>query len=77
MSDYNEQILDELRIIRQENRETRDMVIELKGQVSGLPDHETRIRALEKWRYSLPASVFLGVCAMGTSVFNVLTKASS
>ena len=30
----------------------------MNDRIGQLPDHETRIRALERWRYSLPLALF-------------------
>jgi hypothetical protein len=31
-------------------------------------DHETRLRALERWRYAMPASIVVGLGSLGTAV---------
>lgn len=35
-----------------------------------LPDHENRIRALEKWRYGLPLSGLLALGSIALSVYD-------
>lgn len=37
-----------------------------------LADYEARIRALERWRYALPASVVLGVASAASAIFAAL-----
>lgn len=45
-------------------QEIRDSVIRIEEQVKALPDHETRIRALEAWRWGL-----VGVTGLLTTGF--------
>ena len=40
-----------------------------------LADYESRIRALERWRYTLPASLFLGLASDATAVVAVIQGA--
>lgn len=35
-------------------------------------DHESRIRMLERWRYSLPASIVLGLGSAGLALASLL-----
>jgi len=39
--------------------------------VPSVPDHEQRIRSLERWRYALPPALILGV---GSVVLTVVLK---
>ncbi|MEO3857494.1 hypothetical protein [Acrocarpospora sp. B8E8] len=41
--------------------EVRELTHELKDSRADSADHENRIRALEQWRYALPASLLLGL----------------
>lgn len=70
-------ILEELRLMRAENRDVRDRVIALQTQMAELmgdvPTHETRISTLERWRWSIPGTVALAVAAFGTSGFKLIT----
>ncbi|MFJ9408585.1 hypothetical protein [Streptomyces sp. NPDC101393] len=61
-------------------REIYDVVVSLRDDVRALTqtneavnetlkDHETRIRGLERWRYTLPASLVL---AAGSAVATIL-----
>lgn len=52
-------------------RDVYNEVVSVKGSVqsmNGLPlqvgDHETRIRALEKWRYALPPTLVISIGSM-------------
>lgn len=40
-----------------------------------LADYENRLRLLERWRYTLPASVFLGLASAATAVVAVIQGA--
>lgn len=41
-------------------------------QLKMLPDHEIRIRALERWRYALPASIFLAVASGVAGIIEII-----
>ena len=43
-------------------------------RLKSIPDHETRIRALERWRYALPTSVLLGLGSATAAVVSVLHR---
>ncbi|MQY07745.1 hypothetical protein [Actinomadura macrotermitis] len=60
-------------------RDIYDKLVELSGKVDGslaaheqlrlqVIDHEQRIRAVERWRYTLPASLLLGVMSAVASI---------
>lgn len=36
-------------------------------------DHEQRLRALERWRYALPASIVVSLGSIGTAVASLIT----
>ena len=40
-------------------------------KLSDLPDHETRLRALERWRYALPTSLVLGLASAGAAAVSL------
>lgn len=44
----------------------------ISEQLKAVPDHESRIRSLEKWRYGLPLSGLLAVGSAALSVYTVL-----
>jgi hypothetical protein len=46
-----------------------EAVVRLETKLDGYADHETRIRALEKWRYSIPAAVLIAVGGLLTELF--------
>lgn len=41
-----------------------DQVEKMTPQATFIQDHESRIRALERWRYSLPVAVVLAVVSL-------------
>ncbi len=43
------------------------------GHTAQLADHETRIRALERWRYSAHAALGVSVSSLVTAVTAILT----
>lgn len=47
---------------------------ELKNSADKVPDHETRIRALEKWRYALPPAIILALMSAIVSVLGLLNQ---
>lgn len=72
-----------------EVRAMREQLIRMDERMNMVQDHETRIRniesfqvadhngrlvALEKWKYALPASLFLGLASTATVLFNLLGK---
>lgn len=44
-----------------ELRKLQDQVMLMVPQGVVLQDHETRLRAIERWRYALPTSVLLAI----------------
>jgi hypothetical protein len=42
----------------------REDVAFIKAKIEALPDHETRIRRVERWMYGLPASLVLAVLGL-------------
>lgn len=51
-----------------ELRQLTDTVKSMTPQGEKIIDHETRIRALEKWKYALPASVLSAGVALYLSL---------
>lgn len=41
-------------------------------QLKVVPDHESRIRKLEQWRYGLPFAGVLAVASISLSIYGVL-----
>ncbi len=39
----------------------REDVAFIKSKIEALPDHETRIRVLERFRYAVPSTALLGL----------------
>jgi hypothetical protein len=58
------------RDIFQKLEHVEDVVIEVKTRIEVLPHFEQRIASLEKWRYGLPAGVFMGGLALIESYVN-------
>ena len=56
----------------QELVKLRADVAVIAGNAAAVPDHETRIRGLERWRYALPTTLFLSFTSLGTAIAEVL-----
>lgn len=65
MSENEQIILEEIRAMRRDARETRDIVIEVRSQVESIIDHERRLRTLEKWRYGIGGTALLALGSIG------------
>lgn len=59
-----DRIFDKLDEIQTQNIETLVALSKLEEQIKGIPDHESRIRALEQWRWGL-----VGVTSLLTTGF--------
>lgn len=68
-------ILDELRTIKQELRDTRDRVITVQEQIRPFAAFEVRLSALEKWRWIVYGAAGASTVSMGTTFFNVVRGA--
>ena len=44
----------------------------ISEQLKAVPDHEARIRSLEKWRYGLPIAGLLAVASVAVSIWATL-----
>lgn len=44
------------------------------SNAADVPDHENRLRALERWRYALPASVLFALASAGTTIAGLVLK---
>lgn len=42
--------------------------------MEAIPDHESRIRKLEAWRYGLPLSGLLAIASAALSVYSVMHR---
>lgn len=77
-------IMDELTVMRAENREMLVKVTQIEEQVRDVGDHEARVRileekvprdlgvrltALERWRYGLPIAGLTAVVSAGISAW--------
>lgn len=49
-----------------------EMGADMKTLKETLPDHESRIRALERWRYGLPIAGMLAIGSAALSVYSAL-----
>lgn len=59
-----DRIFDKLDAIEEKSTRALVEIAKLQEQVKGVPDHENRIRALEKWRWAL-----LGAAALLSTAF--------
>lgn len=57
--------------LRQMSGELRTSIIQQEALRNQLRDHETRLRALEAWRYALPVSAFSAVVAGIAAIVSV------
>jgi 50S ribosomal subunit-associated GTPase HflX len=53
-------------------RETREDVADIKARIESLPDHEGRLRSLERFRYAVPGAALVGVAVALGSMFHSL-----
>ena len=44
----------------------------ISEQLKAIPDHEQRIRSLEKWKYSLPTAMLAGLGSLALSAWAIL-----
>lgn len=65
-----DRIFEKLDELGERQTQTLLAVTRLEEQVKGLPDHETRIRSLERWRWGL-----VGVTSLLTTGFSAYASA--
>lgn len=65
-----ERILNKLDGIDAQNQVMLVALTRLQEQVSSMPDHESRIRVLERWKYGLPVTGLTAVLAMAVSAWS-------
>ncbi len=70
-----ERILDKLDGIEAQNVTMLVALTRLQEQVSSMPDHEVRIRSLERWKYGLPVTALTALIAMGASAWTAVKGA--
>lgn len=46
----------------------------IKKTLEDIPDHESRIRSLEKWRYGLPLSAFFSAASLAIGAYGWLGR---
>lgn len=64
-----DRILSKLDSIEDQNRITLIAITRLEEQVRAVPDHENRIRSLERWKWG-----FTGVLGLMTTAFTAYSK---
>jgi len=69
----NETVQITLTDIYVELRRLQDTVAAMTPQSVQINDHETRLRALERWRYSLPVSLVLALGSTGVAIAELVT----
>lgn len=55
-----------------ELRQLGQKVDNMAPQAQQVTDHETRLRALERWRYALPTAVLFALASVATSIAALL-----
>lgn len=63
-----------LKDVWMEMSKLRDDVRRMDTNAAVLTDHETRIRATERWRYALPASVLMAASSAGLTIAEMIVK---
>jgi hypothetical protein len=48
--------------------ETTTKLAVIAEQLQAIPDHEARIRALERWRYSMPIALLAALASAGAAI---------
>lgn len=69
MSEDWGRVLDELNQMRTDQQKILVAVTTLVEQAKDLPDHEERIRSLERWKYGLPIAGLTAVLSAGLSAW--------
>lgn len=64
-----DRLFDKLDALDEQNRQLLVGVTELKKQIEQVPDHEARIRILERWKYGLPVAGVTAVISAGISAW--------
>lgn len=70
-----ERIFDKLDSIEAKTAEALTAIARCEEQLKDLPDHEIRLRSLEKWRYGLPIAGLTAVISAALSAWSY-TKGS-
>lgn len=55
--------------IEEHGRRTVERLARLEERVGAVPDHESRIRVLERWKYGLPLAGLTAVISAGISAW--------
>lgn len=53
-----------------EVRKTSEVVLTMAPQAGMLTDHESRLRTLERWKYTLPASLITSLAAVLVAILS-------
>lgn len=48
--------------------------VKLDEALQGYQDHEIRLRSLERWKYALPASLFIALASAGATIVQFVGK---
>jgi hypothetical protein len=46
----------------------------IQEQLKHIPDHENRIRSLEKWRYGMPLTLLISIGSLGIGAYGWLHR---
>lgn len=64
-----DRLFDKLDAMEEQNRQLLVGITELREQAKAVPDHEARIRLLERWKYGLPVAGLTAVISAGISAW--------
>ncbi len=64
-----DRLFDKLDTLDEQNRQLLVNLTSLQEQIKLVPDHENRIRVLERWKYGLPLAGLTAVLSAGVSAW--------
>lgn len=65
-----DRIVAKLDKIEEQNSVTLIALTRLQEQMNAVPDHESRLRSLERWKYGLPVTGLTAIVSMGISAWS-------
>jgi len=64
-----DRVLDKLDSIENQNRQMLVALTQVQEQVRVVPDHENRLRTVERWRYGLPMTGLVAIVSATVSAW--------